>query len=66
MRDRVWTSETFDSEKLFTRNTKMSKRKKTGIGISSVKSRKGGNGLVKYYLLLTITEYYCLPDRLLF
>ena len=44
----------------------MSKRKKTGIGISSVKSRKGGHGLVKYYLLLTITKYYCLPDRLLF
>ena len=44
----------------------MSKRKKNGMGISSVKSRKGGNGPVKYYLQLTITKYYCLPDRLLF
>ena len=66
MWDRVWTSETFDLEKLFTRNTKMTKRKKNGMGISSVKSRKGGNGPVKYYLQLTITKYYCLPDRLLF
>ena len=66
--NRVWTSETFDLEKLFTRNTKMSKRTKNRDGyflVSKLEKEEMVQSSITCYLILqsiTVCQIDCFSN----
>ena len=68
MWNRVWTSETFDLEKFFTRNTKMSKRKKNRdryFLVSKLEKEEMVQSSITCYLILqsiTVCQIDCFSN----